>query len=249
MECKRLVRKRWPGVTELGSVTSIDQKTVDALCQAVGSGVDFVLCGGGSPCQDLSSLLADGAGLEGTRSRLFFEMPRIFALLKATFHCPVFNFVENVFSISPDNRQRFSEAQQLKPVLLDSKWVSWCRRPRVFWCNWKITQRGQEKLLDHGDYLEWQLPNLQPCAHHWLDKGCAQHEAVLMPTLTRALPRRTPPKAPAGIERASARAIARWREDLHKFQVYHYEESVMVIKPDHSLRLPMPHRARTVDGL
>ena len=225
-ECKRLVRKRWPGVIELGSVTSIDRKAIEMLCQAVGPRVDLVLCGGGSPCQDLSSLLADRQGLEGARSKLFYEMPRIFQLLQETFGCPVFTFVENVFSMTPVNRNKFSEVLGMTPTLVDSKWVSWCRRPRLFWCSWPVRAREEERLLTHEGYQEWCLPGYQPEPQLWVDRGCRQENVVLLPTLTRALPRKTPPKAPAGIDRASQAAVARWRNDNHRYQVYWYEKSL-----------------------
>ena len=219
-ECKRLVRKRWPGVIELGSVTAIDRKVIETLCQAVGPRLDLVLCGGGSPCQDLSSLLADRRGLLGDRSKLFCEMPRIFQLLRETFTCPVHTFVENVFSMSPDNRDKFSEVLKVTPTLIDSKWVAWCRRPRLFWCSWPVTAKRDEVMVAKEGFQEWQLPGLQPEEQSWVDQGCRQASTQLLPTLTRALPRKTPPKAPAGIERASVTAISRWQQDRHRFQVY-----------------------------
>ena len=59
-----------------------------------------------------------------------------------------------------------------------------------------------------------------------------------MPTLTRALPRKTPPREPAGLHSATPEAITCWQLDHHRFQVYQYEERAMVIKPDGELRLP-----------
>lgn len=87
--CKRLVRRRWPGVIELGNVEKINQGDLDNLSKSCGHAVDLVLVGGGSPCQDLSALLANRQGLQGARSKLFFEMPRIFKGLRKAFNCPV----------------------------------------------------------------------------------------------------------------------------------------------------------------
>ena len=222
-ECKKLVRRRWPGVIELNDITKISTDMLEALASSTGYKVDFVLAGGGSPCQDLSALLSGGKGLAGERSKLFYCMPKIFDGLKKAFSCPVYTFVENVFSMTPHNRSEFSRTLDLTPVMLDSKYVSWCRRPRLFWCNWDIIPRGQEVLLEQDGYREWQLPGLQPPSSSWLDPLCVQREGGLMPTLTRALPRKTPPREPAGIHTASPEAISRWRSDQHRFQVYQYE--------------------------
>ena len=84
-EARRLLRKRWPGLIEMGSVTEIDEAAVRRLASIFAPLVDFVLIAGGSPCQDLSSLNAAGEGLQGSRSSLFFEIPRIFELFSRHF--------------------------------------------------------------------------------------------------------------------------------------------------------------------
>eukprot|EP00435_Cladocopium_sp_Y103_P073316 s88_g43.t1 len=236
--CKRLVRQRWPGVMELGDITKVSLQMLEALAASVGDKVDLVLCGGGSPCQDLSSLLADRAGLQGSRSKLFFEMPRIFDALRACFRCPVFRFVENVFSISAENRDQFSSTLGFQPVLLDSVHFSPCRRPRLFWVDWEVKARGDERLVEHPGYHEWVV---QPCGmtgNWWLDDLCTRMSTEPLPTLTRALPRNQPPKQPAGISRASPEAIGRWQADRHRFRVYQYEAEHLVWRPDGTWRLP-----------
>ena len=235
-ECKKLVRKRWPGVIELGSIVDVDEKTIQALANAVGYKLDLVLIGGGSPCQDLSQLLCGGKGLAGERSKLFYEMPRLFALAEKSFNCPCHFFVENVFSMTESNRNQFSQVLGVRPYLIDCKYFSWCRRPRLFWCSWEIQGHPGEKLVDHGSYVEWQGPDLRLPARHWLQPRCEMLTEAILPTLTRALPRKTPPRAPAGISEASSEAIKRWEADRYKFQVYWYETKNMVIKPDGSLR-------------
>ncbi len=237
-ECKRLVRKRWPGVIELGDIQKIDKSKIEALHRSVGYDVDFVLCGGGSPCQDLSALLADREGLAGSRSKLFFEMPRIFKDLRETFRCPVYSFVENVFSMTEDNRNAFSDTLGVEPVLLDSTAFSHSRRPRLYWVDWEIQARDEEKLVEHNRYREWIFPVFEYEKTWWLDKFCKQVSNSVMPTFTRALPRKTPPKRPAGLAGASQQAVDRWTADNYRFQVYQYEDRYMVSRPDGSWRTP-----------
>jgi DNA (cytosine-5)-methyltransferase 1 len=58
----------------------------------VGCGIDIIY--GGFPCQDISTL-GNGEGLEGKRSRLFFEIVRLAKEIK-----PTFLFLENVSAIT-----------------------------------------------------------------------------------------------------------------------------------------------------
>ena len=195
-----------------------------------------MIIGGGSPCQDLSQLLSGGKGLAGERSRLFYEMPRLFKLTAKHFVCPCHFFVENVFSMTEHNRNQFSAELGVKPYLIDSKYFSWCRRPRLFWCSWELAVNPEEELIDRGSYVEWKGPVRRPSRGHWLDPHCSHTGGELLPTLTRALPRRSPPRAPAGLSQASSEAVQRWQADQHKFQVYWYEANNMVAKPDGLLR-------------
>ena len=236
--CKRLVRRRWPGVIELGDVTKIGSEQLESLARCCGSNIDLVLCGGGSPCQDLSVLLANRQGLQGSRSKLFFEMPRIFKDLKRIFDCPVFTFVENVFSMTPENRDQFSATLGMEPILIDTTAFSQSRRPRLFWVDWSVKARGEEQLVQHKGYQEWIFPPLLENRDWWLDNLCKRESRHPLPTLTRALPRKSPPKQPAGLQEASGAAIDRWTGDNFRFQVYNYEQYNMVEKPDGTLRLP-----------
>ena len=236
--CKRLVRKRWPGVLELGDITKIDDATIQALRRSVGYTVDLVLCGGGSPCQDLSALLADREGLAGSRSKLFYEMPRIFESLKKEFECPVHTFVENVFSMTADNRNAFSDELGVEPILVDTVAFSKSRRPRLFWVDWPVEPRNDEQMVHHDRYYEWIFPNMVADRDWWLEHGCAHASTGPLPTFTRALPRKTPPRQAAGLDTASMEAIERWKDDSYKFQVYQYESWHMIRKPDGSMRLP-----------
>ena len=216
-ECKRLVRRRWPGVIELGDVTKIGQGDLDALARSCGHAVDLVLAGGGSPCQDLSVLLANRKGLQGSRSKLFFEMPRIFSGLRQAFSCPVYTFVENVFSMPKESRNEFSDTLGVEPILVDCTSFTQCRRPRLFWVDWDIAPRDGETLIWHDRYREWVFPPLLKDRDWWLDPLCKRACKEPLPTLTRALPRSTPPRQPAGYREATDEAIARWSADRHRF--------------------------------
>lgn len=100
--CCRLTRARWPGVIELGDIAKVERKLIKQLHDSVGYKIDLVIMGAGSPCQDLSGLKAGGKGLQGEKSKLFFEVSRVVSLVEKEFHVPVFSLVENVASMSPE---------------------------------------------------------------------------------------------------------------------------------------------------
>ena len=186
VECKRLVRRRWPGVIELGDIKGVSRATIEALSKSLGYQVDLVLAGGGSPCQDLSSLLANRQGLSGERSKLFYAMPRIFQHLRECFSCPVFTFVENVQSMSDENRDNFTAVLGRPPILIDSHRISWCRRPRYFWVDWHVNTHNGETMVEHRGFQELVLPVVRPPIDHWVDSGCTFHGTGPAPCPTKS---------------------------------------------------------------
>ena len=101
-----------------------------------------------------------------------------------------------------------------------------------------MTVKGNERLLHHDRYQEWAFPPLLEDRDCWVDRLCKRACQDPLLTLTRALPRKTPPRQPAGIKQASPEAIDRWSAYSHRFQVYNYESWQMVMKPGGQLRLP-----------
>jgi|Cyp1metagenome_2_1107374.scaffolds.fasta_scaffold24644_6 site-specific DNA-cytosine methylase len=193
---------------------------LETFAASIGPSVDLVVAAGGSPCQDLFSLLADKAGLQGMRSKLFVEMPRIFEALKQVFRCPVYRFVENVFSMTAEDRDKFSTTLGIEPILLDSAHFSPCKRSRLFWVDSPVDPGWGESLHAHHGYKEWIGKATAMTGKWWLDPFCSRASNDPLPTFTRALLRKTPPREPAGVQSASAGAIERWKADHFRFQVY-----------------------------
>ena len=243
-ECKRLVRRRWPGVIELGKVEDITEAVVNSLVNSLGFKIDILLISAGSPCQDLTALLANRQGLEGNRSKLFFHIPRIRDCCKRRFPGKTALLVENVYSMTEDARAQFTEVLGVRPILIMASDFSWVRRPRLYWIDWDVTPQVGEQLVDHGSFLRWRFPDVR-CSHgHWVDEGWSHLGKECLPTFTRALPRAAPPRQPAGLATASERAQARWMEDRFQFQVYQYEDP-HVLWQGSNWRLPsLPERER-----
>ena len=76
--CRRVARSRFSVSAEYNDVRDISIEVVARWARTYGSQIDMLVWAAGSPCVDLSSLKgAAAAGLGGSASGLFFEVPRV----------------------------------------------------------------------------------------------------------------------------------------------------------------------------
>jgi DNA-cytosine methyltransferase len=106
----------YPDIIHLGNVENIDVSKLPKI--------DLLI--GGSPCQDLSNAW-NGLGLEGCKSRLFYEFVRIYKQLK-----PKYFLLENV-----KNKwgNLMSEILGTDFIEINSNVFSAQSRPRYYWTN------------------------------------------------------------------------------------------------------------------
>ena len=103
---------------------------------------DFDLLVGGSPCNDLSISKANRKGLKGTKSGLFWTYVKILKTKK-----PKYFLLENVASMSKEDRKIISDTLGVEPVEINSDRFTPQKRRRLYWFNWDIT----EALPETGD--------------------------------------------------------------------------------------------------
>jgi len=124
----------YPDITHIGSVTEVSGHDYE--------GIDLLI--GWPPCQDLS-IAGKRAGLEGSRSSLFWEYVRILNESK-----PKFFLVENVASMPKEAKAQITEALfGIEPVLINSALVSAQNRKRLFW----VGKRNED-----GTYSKVEVP-------------------------------------------------------------------------------------------
>ena len=231
-EQKKVIRRRWPGVIELGNISTVDLKLVELLQRSTGGHVDLVLVGISCPCQDFRGpKLPSGV-------QLFSECLRVIKLLKSCFMVPVHYFVESLASLSSQERESFSQSLGCEPLLVDAKWFTWCRRPRLFWCSWTPVAQTGESIDAHAGFSTWKFPLCRQECECWVEHESTWKGSGWLPELSqpKALPRA--PMNPIGIAEASPSAIQRWEADSFRVPVLSYEESAMVIDKSGVLRLP-----------
>ena len=233
-EQKKVIRRRWPGVIELGNISTVDEKQVELLQRSTGGHVDLVLAGVRCPCQEY------GAGAQSPGAQLFTESLRAINLLKSCFMVPVHYLVENIASLTPEERDNFSHTLGMKPFLIDARWFTWCRRPRLFWCSWSPVAQSSESMTVHEGYTSWDFPMCRDNRESWVEPGCVWKgdDDGWLPDLTQPKSRVKAPNIPLGIAEASTGAVQRWQADSFRVPVLNYEESAMVVDATGALRLP-----------
>ena len=107
---------------------------------------------GGSPCVDLSIAKKNREGLKGSRSGLFWEYVRILKESK-----PKWFILENVNSMSRDDKAEITKALGIEPVMINASLVSAQCRKRLFWTNIPVNGLPEDKgillkdILEHGE--------------------------------------------------------------------------------------------------
>lgn len=134
----------YPDTIQIGDVCKVD------FTQYVGK-VDMII--GGSPCQDLSIAKQNRQGLQGERSRLFWEYIKALTIIK-----PKYFLLENVASMKNEDRDAITAVlrgiyPETECVMINSALVSAQQRKRYYWTNWHVEQ-PQDKGILLKDVLE-----------------------------------------------------------------------------------------------
>lgn len=133
-DCRRLHRRRWPGVVERGDIKRITKKDIRGWMASV-TGLTGVIAGGGSPCQGLSLLSSERQRFEDPRSALFFDLVRCLKWvqeLASELQVWSIRFAENVVGDDQDVDQ-MTEELRMECLRLCSSDLCWVRRPRLYW--------------------------------------------------------------------------------------------------------------------
>lgn len=104
---------------------------------------------GGSPCQDLSIAKANREGLKGERSGLFWHFVCLLRTMK-----PRYFLLENVASMSKEDKAKITEIMGVEPIFINSALVSAQKRKRLYWTNIPGITQPQDKGLLLKDVLE-----------------------------------------------------------------------------------------------
>lgn len=142
----KVTQKNYPDTIQLGDITELTDDQIRSLGE-------FAYMGGGSPCQNLSQIVASNPkhnqGLKGKKSKLFFEYVRILRIVQ-----PKYFLYENVASMKDEDRDIITRELGVEPILIDSNLVSAQDRERYYWTNIPNVKQPVDKGIKLEDILE-----------------------------------------------------------------------------------------------
>ena len=134
----RVTQANFPATIQLGDVRKID---LDKL-----QNIDLLI--GGSPCQNLSIAQAGRTGLQGDKSKLFWEYVRVLKYIQ-----PKYFLLENVARAKKEDIDYISLVLGVKPIRINSSLVSAQLRDRMYWTNIPGVTLPEDKRIKLQDIL------------------------------------------------------------------------------------------------
>ena len=127
-----ITQYNFPNTIQLGDVEKWNEWDIDW------SKIDLLI--GGSPCTNLS-IAGNREGLEGEESRLFYSYVDILNHIKK-FNPNIKFLLENVESMSDENKGIINNYMGCKPVMINSALLSAQNRKRYYWVNWHLKKES-----------------------------------------------------------------------------------------------------------
>ena len=228
--CHRVVESFFPECDFFSDVSTFGDEEILQLSLKY-SNVGLVIIGAGPPCQGVSGLNSDRQGaLKDARSCLFQEIPRITSGFKRLFHwAQVHELVENVASMSESDRGVMSAKFERAPYRIDSRGISLCSRPRLYWVTWELRGEPGAEVThpgrDSGNACGKVELSGDIDSKAFLHPGWSLVEDGYLPTFTTSRPRTGPGRRPAGLDGCQEHEKARWVADEYRFPPYQYKDA------------------------
>tara|TARA_Y100000401_G_scaffold100809_1_gene89923 strand:- start:130 stop:999 length:870 start_codon:yes stop_codon:yes gene_type:complete len=134
----KVAKQNYPNTIHIGDVTKLDLSRLPKI--------DLLI--GGSPCQDFSILKAKGLGLEGDKSKLFYEYLKILKEIK-----PKYFLLENV-KMKKESEKQLNEYLGIEGLHINSELVSYQKRPRIYWTNIPGACVPKDRNINFQDFKE-----------------------------------------------------------------------------------------------
>ena len=138
----KVTKDNYPNTKHIGSVEFV---TKEMFCDYK---IDLLI--GGSPCQDLTIINNKKDGLNGDKSRLFYEYLRVLNEIK-----PKYFLLENVASMKNSDKNTITELLGVEPILINSDLVSAQHRRRYYWTNIPNVKHPKDKNILLKDIVNY----------------------------------------------------------------------------------------------
>jgi DNA-cytosine methyltransferase len=144
-----VTRYNFPNTVFLGDVTGVDFEALPV--------VNLLMAG--SPCQDLSRAKANGKGLEGERSNLFYKFVEALTILRKK--NPNIKFLLENVRMKQEWENVISDLLGVTPVRLNSSKFSAQNRLRLYWTNLEVEPSPASCDIVLQDVLENDVTSLK----------------------------------------------------------------------------------------
>ena len=159
--------------------------------------------------------------------------------------CAVRSLMESVASMDDVDRAHMSESFGETPWEIDSAYMTWCRRPRLYWTTWELLEGSGAQIHDSKVFLEADVPLCEFLLPGW-EKVDAQRA---FPTFTTSRPRAKPGHRPAGLQHCSEETVERWKNDDFRYPPYQYSPENCLKNSKGEIRMPNISEKEMMMGL
>ena len=98
------------------------------------------------------------------------------------------------------------------PWEIDAEYLTWCRRPRLYWITWPVHEESGVEFQGRCVHLSAQTELEEFITPGWKKVDTNRS----FPTFTTSRPRQTPGHRPAGLHQCDEATLDRWRADQHR---------------------------------
>ena len=138
----KVTQDNYPKTIQIGNVEFVTKEML------VNQKIDLLI--GGAPCQDLTIINNNRKGLNGNKSRLFYEYLRVLRELK-----PKYFLLENVASMKNSDKKIITDLLGVEPILINSDLVSAQHRRRYYWTNIPNIKQPKDKNILLKDVINY----------------------------------------------------------------------------------------------
>ena len=138
----KVTKDNYPNTKHIGSVEFVTKEMF------FNYKIDLLI--GGSPCQDLTIINNKKEGLNGSKSRLFYEYLRVLKEIK-----PKYFLLENVASMKNSDKNIITKLLGVEPILINSDLVSAQHRRRLYWTNIPNIEQPKNKNIFLKDVINY----------------------------------------------------------------------------------------------
>jgi hypothetical protein len=149
----KLTKFHWPNTVHIGDVTKVSYKNGVLYTEEGNYEIQIDIIIGGSPCQDFTPVKwinhkSGGSGLQGDKSRLFYEYLRILKEVK-----PKYYLLENV-KMKKDSELMLNDFMGVEGIHINSELLSFQKRPRIYWTNIPGAAVPEDKNINFQDFKD-----------------------------------------------------------------------------------------------